>query len=107
MERDAQRRYATAEAMAEDLRRFLEDRPIAARRTMAWERAVRWCRRNPIVASMTAAVFISLAVVAAVASIAYVQTKRAFGREAKQFAAAIAAEASASRAAVRGAGSRA
>ncbi len=101
MERDAKQRYATADALAADLRRFLEDRPIAARRTMAWERAIRWCRRNPVVASMTAAVFISLAVVAAVASIAYVQTKRSFDREAKQLEAVIAAEASASRAAVR------
>jgi serine/threonine protein kinase/WD40 repeat protein len=40
-------RYATAESMAEDLRRFLADRPIHARRTSSWERVRRWCRRNP------------------------------------------------------------
>jgi serine/threonine protein kinase/WD40 repeat protein len=42
------RRYATAEAMAEDLRRFLADRPIHARRTSSLEKAWRWCRRNPV-----------------------------------------------------------
>jgi serine/threonine protein kinase/WD40 repeat protein/Tfp pilus assembly protein PilF len=42
------RRYATAEAMAEDLRRFLADRPIRARRASSLEKAWRWCRRNPV-----------------------------------------------------------
>ncbi|MBI3409190.1 MAG: protein kinase [Planctomycetes bacterium] len=40
-------RYAVAEDMAEDLRRFLADRPIRARRASTWERTRRWCRRNP------------------------------------------------------------
>jgi hypothetical protein len=40
-------RYATAEAMGEDLRRFLEDRPILARRSTPVERFWWWCRRNP------------------------------------------------------------
>ena len=44
--RDPAGRYATAAAMAEDLRRFVEDRPIRARRISPMERAWRWCRRN-------------------------------------------------------------
>ena len=44
------RRYATAEQLAEDLRRFLADRPILARRISPAERAWRWCRRNPALA---------------------------------------------------------
>jgi serine/threonine-protein kinase len=47
------RRYANAEALAEDLRRFLSDRPIQARRASIRERSWRWCRRNPVVASMS------------------------------------------------------
>ncbi len=55
MERDPDQRYATAEAIAEDLRRFLEDRTIRARRVGAWERAWRWSRRNKVVAGLLAA----------------------------------------------------
>ena len=40
-------RYASAEALAEDLERFLADRTILARRSSTRERAWRWCRRNP------------------------------------------------------------
>ena len=39
-------RYASAEEMAEDLRRFLADRPVLARRSSPTEQAWRWCRRN-------------------------------------------------------------
>ncbi len=50
------RRYATAEDMAEDLRRFLADRPIRARRASSLEKAWRWCRRNPREAILTSSV---------------------------------------------------
>ncbi len=53
-------RYATAEELAEDLRRFLSDEPIAARQASTVERAARLCRRNPLVASLSAAVVLSL-----------------------------------------------
>jgi eukaryotic-like serine/threonine-protein kinase len=41
------RRYASALALADDLRLYLEGRPIVARRSTAVERAWRWSRRNP------------------------------------------------------------
>ena len=44
-------RYGGAGALAADLRRFLEGRPILARRASIPERVVRWCRRNPWVAA--------------------------------------------------------
>jgi WD40 repeat protein/Tfp pilus assembly protein PilF len=53
--KDPAERYATAEEMAEDLRRFLADRPICARRASPAERVWRWCRRNRRAALMTAA----------------------------------------------------
>src|SRR5207248_11066394 len=46
------RRYASAAALAEDLRRFQEGRPIQAR-PLGWrERLGRWCRRNPAAAAL-------------------------------------------------------
>jgi len=40
-------RYASACALADDLRRFLDGRPVLARRTTTAERLAAWCRRNP------------------------------------------------------------
>ncbi|HEX7378150.1 MAG TPA: protein kinase [Pirellulales bacterium] len=45
-------RYASAAALAEDLQRFLDDRPILARRPRPWEQFGRWCRRNPLAAAL-------------------------------------------------------
>jgi serine/threonine protein kinase len=56
--RDPAHRYPTAAALAEDLRRYLDDRPILARRSTPVERLRRWCRRNPAVATLTAALVV-------------------------------------------------
>jgi WD40 repeat protein len=50
IEKDAAARYQSAEAMAEDLGRFLADEPIRARQASASERYWRWARRNPTIA---------------------------------------------------------
>jgi WD40 repeat protein/tetratricopeptide (TPR) repeat protein len=55
LEREPTRRYPSAGALADDLARFLEGRPIRSRRVRAVERGVRWCRRNPAVAGLLAA----------------------------------------------------
>ena len=60
MAREPARRYATAGAVAEDLDRFLADRPIRARRVSSWERAWRWSRRNPGLAGLSAALVLAL-----------------------------------------------
>ncbi len=70
-------RYATAEALAEDLRRFLGDRPIRARRTPWHERAWRWARRNPAVASLLAVVAGLLLLLATVSTSAALQLQGA------------------------------
>ena len=54
LHKEPARRYATALAVAEDLRRFLDGKPITARPTPAWERAGKWCRRRPTHAALVA-----------------------------------------------------
>ncbi len=103
MAREPAHRYTTAAELAEDLRRFLEDRPIRARRASAPEQAWRWCRRNPVMAGLTAAVFVLLVAMVGVASFGYVQTMRALDEEAGQRVAAQAAKSRATEEAERAA----
>jgi serine/threonine protein kinase/WD40 repeat protein len=63
-------RYASASALAEDLRRFLEDRTILARRSSSTERFWRWCRRNPVVASLLALAMTLTAAIAIISTVA-------------------------------------
>jgi serine/threonine-protein kinase len=55
LQKDPRQRYASARALAEDLDRFLDGRPIQARRTGVLERLGRWCCRKPAVAALLAA----------------------------------------------------
>jgi serine/threonine-protein kinase len=64
IDRERSRRYQAAGSLAEDLRCFLEDKPIHARRVSWMERSMRWCRRKPAVASLLAIVALLLIVVA-------------------------------------------
>jgi WD40 repeat protein/tetratricopeptide (TPR) repeat protein len=50
--KEATRRYQTAGELGEDLRRFLRNEPIKARPVGRIERTWRWCRRNPLTASL-------------------------------------------------------
>ena len=70
----------TAEKMAEDLQRFLADRPIQARRASTTERLWRWCRRNPSVASLAGAVLLLLVVMAFGSSWAAIRLRGALNR---------------------------
>ena len=50
LEKDPQRRYPSALALAEDLERWLRHEPIHARRTGVFGRGKKWVRRNPTIA---------------------------------------------------------
>jgi WD40 repeat protein/predicted Ser/Thr protein kinase len=55
LEKDPAKRYQTAASLAEELARFVGQEPIQARPVGRTERAWRWCRRTPLVASLGAA----------------------------------------------------
>jgi len=74
MDPDPQQRYQTAAELGEDLHRFLEDRPIRARRATPVEHVWRWCRRNPAIASLSGLALLLLTAVAVVSSIGYAHT---------------------------------
>ncbi len=61
LEKEPGRRYAGAAALTEDLRRFMDGRPIAARPVGAVGRLGRWGRRNPTLAGTTAALVLAFA----------------------------------------------
>ena len=61
---EPERRYASADRLAADLRRYLQDRPIAARPASRWYRARKFATRHPWVAPAAA---LALAVIAAYA----------------------------------------
>ena len=70
LQKEPQRRYASGAELADDLSRFIDNRTILARPVGYAEKSIRWCRRNPAVAGLTAAVMVTLAV-ASVVSVAF------------------------------------
>jgi serine/threonine protein kinase/WD40 repeat protein len=58
--RDPAHRYQTPAEMADDLKRFVEDRPVRARRASEAEKLWRWGRRNPLPASLLAGIALAL-----------------------------------------------
>jgi hypothetical protein len=54
LQKDPARRYASAAALADDLRRFLRGEPVKARPVPWWERALKWGRRRPAAAALLA-----------------------------------------------------
>jgi WD40 repeat protein/serine/threonine protein kinase len=55
LNKEAARRYETAEELADDLHRFIANEAIRARPTPLWERAWKWAKRRPALAGLSAA----------------------------------------------------
>jgi serine/threonine protein kinase len=62
MEKNPEDRYATAQEMTDDLRRFLDDRPVQARRPWLLQRLGKWSRRNRAVVRSAAVVLLFAAI---------------------------------------------
>lgn len=66
---EPEQRYQTAREFEADLIRFLEDRPIMARRVTPVERFWRWSKRNPLIASLSTATLLLLATIAIILAV--------------------------------------
>ena len=58
MAKNPDERYATAQELADDLRRYLEDKPIRAKRPSLRQRTVKWARRHKTVVRAAIAVLV-------------------------------------------------
>jgi len=60
LEKQANKRYRSAEELAQELGRYQRGEPITARAVGPAERGWRWCKRNPVIASLTAGIALVL-----------------------------------------------
>ena len=74
-------RYATAQELADDLQRFLEDKPILARRPNLREKATKWVRRHRAVVVSAVALMLILMVGSVISTIIVAQ---AYERESQK-----------------------
>ncbi|MFO0808258.1 MAG: serine/threonine-protein kinase [Gemmataceae bacterium] len=83
LQKEMSKRYASAGALADDLRRFVADEPVMARPTPAWEKAYKWAKRRP-----TAAAVVGLSTLLAasllVGSIALARSEKMYAESQRQ-----------------------
>ncbi len=79
LEKEPERRYATAAALADDLRRFLGGEPILARPVGPIERGAKWVKRNRVVTAAAAAVVLALAAGTTVSYLKYLDAEEQRG----------------------------
>jgi serine/threonine protein kinase len=77
LEKDRTRRYETANSLAEDIGRHLEDEPVIARPPSTAYRLGKAIRRNKVAFGAGAAVTVSLAIGLIIATVAYIKEKTA------------------------------
>ncbi len=77
LEKKPHRRYGSAQLLADDLGRSLDDRPILARPVGVIDRTLCWCRRNPAVASLMTTVAACLVGIAVASHCAIEANKQA------------------------------
>src|SRR5262249_51388188 len=68
LEKEPRKRYASAEASAEDLARGLAGKSVLARPSRAWERGIKWVRRQPVTAALVGAITLALLALLGVAA---------------------------------------
>ncbi len=77
LEKESERRFNTAEELADELLRYINGEPILSRPLSRVQRIIRWCRRNPIIAAMIGAVAASLLLAVGALAFTAVKTEKA------------------------------
>jgi serine/threonine protein kinase/Tfp pilus assembly protein PilF len=60
IQKEPSKRYVSADALADDLERFLKGEPIRARPTTLWERGRKWAKRRPAAAALVLVSLVSV-----------------------------------------------
>jgi len=95
LEKAPSKRYATADDLADDLRRFLEGEPVRARPVRTWERVWKYARRRPALAAAFVVVHVLLAALLGLGIWSYFRINRELAETAVQRNKAVRAEGSA------------
>ena len=77
LEKEPSTRYASAEALADDLQRWLRHEPILARPATPTERLRKWLRRRPGTAAAAASLILALGIVTVVSTVAALRLNQA------------------------------
>ncbi len=81
LKKDPNERYRSTEGLAKDLDRWLAGKETSARKWFAAYRLWRWCRRNPLVAGLTALISLLVLSVAIIGSVVSIQLQQALTAE--------------------------
>ena len=76
LQKEPDKRYDSAAALSEDLRRFLGGEPIVARPVPFWERGMKWARRRPAITALIVAVHLLLALLLGLGIWSYAEIDR-------------------------------
>jgi WD40 repeat protein/serine/threonine protein kinase len=82
---DPRTRYQSAEELADDLRRYLDGKPVLARPVGVWQRGVKWARRRPAIVTLAAFAAAVVFLGFPIASWQWYQTRLAWRAEHEQF----------------------
>jgi serine/threonine protein kinase/TPR repeat protein len=85
LEKEPARRYASAEALADELLRFLNREPIEARPISSFARGIRWCHRNPVIAGLICCTIVFFAAALVSGLVGYAQTRMALSESERHY----------------------
>ena len=98
LEKSPSLRYQSAQELSDDLGRFLDHRPIAARPNGNFVKALRWCQRNPPLAFASGLAIVGLMTALTATSVGYFSTKSALTKARESNIEAVNAKAAADKA---------